>query len=323
MQAIVYTHYGSPDQLRLQDVPTPTIQAGELLIAVRAAGLNTADRYLLRGRPALLRFSSGLRRPKHPILGSDVAGEVVAVGAGVTTFRPGDTVYGDLSPSGRGGLAEFVAAPANLVAPMPAGLSFVEAAAAPMAGVTALQGLRDLGQLRPGRRVLIAGASGGVGTFAVQIARALGGEVTAVVSPRNVEQAQALGAGRVIDYTAQDFAADGPTYDLVVAVNGRRPINDYRRVLRPGGVYVMIGGEMGQIFQALLLGPLLSARGGGRVRPLTARPNAADLATLGGLMAAGQVKPVIERCFPLSETAAAFHYMEQGHARGKVVITFA
>ena len=322
MQAIVYTEYGSPDRLQLRDVATPEPKEDEVLIAVRATGLNAADRYLLRGRPAIVRFDSGLRRPKHPILGSDVAGEVVAAGRAVTTFRPGDLVYGDLSGHGRGGLAEFVAAPAAVLAPMPAGLSFVEAAATPMAGVTALQGLRDLGQLRPGQQVLIAGASGGVGTFAVQIARALGGEVTAVCSPRNAEQARALGAARIIDYTRQDFAAEGARYDLVVAVNGRRSIGDYRRALRPGGAFVALGGDMRQLLPVVILGPLVST-GGKRVRALSSRPNAADLAALGELLAAGQVRPVVERCYPLAETAAAFRHLEQEHARGKVVIGFA
>lgn len=320
MKAIVYTQYGSPDALQLKEVATPAPKDDEVLIAVRATGLNAADRYLLRGRPAIVRLYGGLRRPKHPILGSDVAGEVVAVGRAVTAFRPGDAVYGDLSGIGRGGLAEFVAAPAGLLARVPAGLSFVEAAATPMPGVTALQGLRDTGQLQSGQQVLIAGASGGVGTFAVQIARALGGEVTAVCSPRNAEQARALGASRVIDYTRQDFAAEGARYDLVVAVNGRRSIGDYRRVLRPGGAFVALGGDMRQILPVVILGPLLSTHDK-KVRALSAKPDAADLAALGELMAAGQVRPVVERCYPLSETAAAFRHLER--VQGKIVIGFA
>ena len=319
MKAIVYQEYGSPDALSLREVPTPTPREGEVLIAVRATGLNAADRYLLRGRPAFLRLSSGLRRPKNPILGADVAGEVVAVGSGVTSFTIGEAVYGDLSGCGLGGLAEYVCAPAELLARPPANLTAIEAAAVPMAGVTALQALRDKGRVQPGQRVLLYGASGGVGTFAVQLARALGAEVTAVCSPRHHETAAALGAARVFDYSQAALPPDG--YDLILAINGYRPLREYRQAVAPGGIVVVVGGAMRQIFGAMLLGPL--AGGGRTVSNLMARPNSADLAFLTGLMEAGQVRPVVERCYPLAETAAAFRALEQAHARGKVVISVA
>ena len=322
MQAIVYTQYGSPDVLQLTEVPTPRPGAGQVLVKVHATGLNAADRYALSGRPLIVRpMTGGLLRPGRTILGADVAGVVEAVGPGVTQFRPGDVVYGDLSGVGSGGLAEYVSAPEHVWAHLLHGIPFEQAAAVPMAAVTALQALRDKGQLRPGQRVLIHGASGGVGTFAVQIAKALGAEVTAVCSTRNVDIIRSLGADHVIDYTRDDFAQSGERYDIVLAVNGYRPLGDYQRVLAPGGVYVMVGGTMGQIFQALLLGPLLSRRG--KVAAVTAKPNRADLAAVGALLQAGQVRPVIDRCYPLHEAAEAFRYLEREHARGKVVITVA
>lgn len=320
MKAMIYTEYGSPDVLQLKEVATPQPGQGEVLVKVHATGLNAADRYKLSGAPFIVRLiGDGLRQPKHPILGADVAGVVEAAGRGVTRFRPGDAVYGDLSGSGWGGLAEYVAAPEGVWALKPAGISFEQAAAVPMAAVTALQGLRDKGQIRAGQRVLVYGASGGVGTFAVQIAKALGAEVTAVCSSRNVETARALGADYVLDYTRENFAQNGRRYDLVLAVNGYWPIGDYQRALAPDGVYVMVGGTMKQIFQALLLGPLLSCRG--RVAAVTARPNSGALAAVGELLQAGQVRPVIDRCYPLAETAEAFRYLGREHARGKVIIT--
>lgn len=320
MKAIVYTEYGSADVLRLSDVTLPVPKEGEVLVRVRATGLNAADRYALSGKPFIARLMiGGPRRPKHTILGADVAGVVTAVGRGATQFRAGDAVYGDLSGAGSGGLAEYVSAPESVWARLPAGIPFEQAAAVPMAAVTALQALRDKGQLRPGQRVLIHGASGGVGSFAVQTAKALGGEVTAVCSPRNADMARALGADHVIDYTRDDFAQSGERYDMILGVNGYRPLGDYQRALAPGGVYVMVGGTMRQIFEALLLGPLLSRRG--KVVGVTAKPNSADLAAVGELMQVGQVRPMIDRCYPLEEAAEAFRYLEREHARGKVVIT--
>lgn len=322
MKAIIYTQYGSPDVLQLGEVPTPQPGEGEVLVKVQATGLNAADRYALSGKPFIARLMiGGPRRPKHTILGADVAGVVEAAGPHVTRFRPGDAVFGDLSGSGWGGLAEYVAAPEHGWALKPVGISFEQAAAVPMAAVTALQGLRDKGQLRPGQRVLVHGASGGVGTFAVQIAKALGGEVTAVCSPRNVEMARALGADHVIDYTREDFAQNKQRYELIFVANGRRPLGDYQRALAPGGIGVVAGGALGQIFQAMLLGPFVSGRG--KVTSLSAKPDSVDLAAVGELLQAGQVRPVIDRCYPLAETAEAFRYLERERARGKVVITVA
>ena len=322
MKAIVYTQYGSPDVLQLQEVARPLPEKGELLVKVHATGLNAADRLGLSGQPFIARLAmGGLRRPKHTILGADVAGGVEAVGSGVTTFRPGDAVFGDISGAGFGGLAEYVCAPEGVWALKPEGVSFEQAAATPMAAVTALQGLRDKGQLRAGQRVLIHGASGGVGTFAVQIAAALRGEVTAVCSARNADMVRALGATHVIDYAREDFARNGPRYDLILAANGHRPIGDYRRALAPGGVYVVSGGSMTQIFQGILLGPVLSRFGDKRMGNLAAMPNVDDLATVGEWLEKGTIRPVIDRCYPLEKTAEAFRYLEQEHARGKVVIT--
>lgn len=320
MKAMVYTQYGSPDVLRLADVAKPTPKDDQVLVKVHAAAVNSADDRALRGEPFIARVFFGLFKPKNPILGVDVAGVVEAVGRNVTRFKVGDAVYGDLSGSGSGSFAEYVAAPAHLLAHKPAHLSFEEAAAVPMAGVTALQGLREKGRLQAGERVLIYGASGGVGTFAIQIAKALGAEVTAVTSTGKVEMARALGAAHVVDYTRDDFAANGAQYDVILAINGYRPIADYARALRPGGRYVMAGGSDAQIFEATLRGPLMS-RGGKTLGHLFAKPNADDLAFLGELIEAGVVKPVIERCYPLSETADALRYLGSGHARGKVVIS--
>ena len=324
MKAIVNTEYGSPNVLRLSEVATPAPRAGEVLVKVHATSLNAADRLILSGKPLIVRLSTGgPRRPKHTILGADVAGIVEAVGPGVTTFRPGDAVFGDLAEAGFGGLAEYACAPEGFWALKPAGVPFEQAAAAPMAAVTALQGLRDKGQLRAGQRVLIHGASGGVGTFAVQIAAMLGGEVTAVCSARNADMARSLGATHVIDYTREDFARNGQRYDLILAANGHRPINDYRRSLVPGGVYVVSGGSMTQIFQGIILGPVLSRVGDKRMGNLAAMPNVHDLATVGEWLEKGTIRPVIDRSYPLSEAAEAFRYLEREHARGKVVITVA
>lgn len=320
MQAMVYEQYGSPDVLLRKELAQPVPRAGEVLIKVHAAALNAADWHLLRGDPFLLRFSFGLRKPKHPILGSDIAGVVEAVGSGVTQLKPGDAVFGDISRSGSGGFAEYVCAPASALAPKPANLSYEQAAAVPMAAVTALQGLRNLGKLQAGQSVLIVGASGGVGTFAVQLAKLLGAEVTAVCSTQKLDMARALGADHVIDYTREDFAGNGQQYDLILAANGSRSIFDCRRALRPQGRYVVTGGSMKLIFQAMLLGPLLAMTGDQELGNLLAQPNQQDLLYLKELLEAGKLAPVIDRCYPLHEVPAALRYLEAGHAHGKVVI---
>lgn len=320
MQAMTYRAYGAPDVLQLTTVTRPVPEAGEVLVQVHAASLNQADLYLLRGEPLPLRLSSGLRRPKRPTLGADISGQVLAVGSGATRFQPGDAVYGDLSACVLGGFAEFVCACEEALAPKPASLSFAQAAAVPMAAVTALQGLRAAGPVAAGERVLIHGASGGVGTFAVQLARAMGAHVTAVCSARNLEQARTLGAEHVIDYAQEDFTRDERRYDLILVVNGQRSLAEYRRALSPRGRLVVAGGAVGTIMQAMLLGPVLSLAHSITVRSLLARPGRDDLIFVGQLLDSGVVVPVIDRCYPLRELPEAMRYLATGHARGKVVI---
>lgn len=320
MKAITYTQYGSPDMLRFTDVPKPALRDGHVLVKIHAVAVNSADDRLLRGEPRVMRLMFGLFKPKNTILGSDIAGRVEAVGRGVTQFRVGDAVYGELSGSGMGGFAEYVVAPVGVLAHKPAQLSFEEAAAVPMAGITALQALRDQARLRAGEQVLIYGASGGVGTFAVQIAKALGARVTTATSARKMAQARELGADTALDYAHADFALGDAQYDVIIAVNGYRPIAEYRRALRPGGRYVMVGGSDAQIFQALFLGGLMS-RGGIRLSSLMAKPGSADLDALRELIDAGSIRPIIDRSYRLSEAADAVRYLAGGHASGKVVIT--
>jgi len=321
MKAIVYTEYGPPDVLKLEAVEKPTPGDDEILIKVHAAAVNAADWHLLRGDPFLLRLTTGLLKPKNKILGADVAGRVEAVGKNVKQFQPGDEVFGDLSASGWGGFAEYVCTRENALVLKPARVTFEEAAAVPMAAVTALQGLRDKGQIQPGQKVLINGASGGVGTFAVQIAKSFGAEVTAVCSTGKMDMVRSIGADQVIDYTEEDFTQNGQRYDLILAANGYHPLSDYKRALSPEGIYVMIGGSMAQIFQAMLLGPWMTMTGSQKMGNLLAKPNNQDLLFMGELLEAGKVVPVIDRCYPLSEVADALRYVEEGHARGKVIIT--
>ena len=324
MKAIVNTQYGSPGVLQLKEIERPTPKDNEVLVKVYAVSVNAADLHLLRADPFLIRVSSGLLKPKNKILGSDIAGRVEAVGENVKQFKPGDEVFGDISASGWGGFAEYACAPENAFALKPTNLSFEEAAAVPMAAVTALQGIRHAGQIRPGQKVLINGASGGVGTFAVQLAKSSGAEVTAVVSARNVDMARSIGADHVIDYTKEDFTKTGQQYDLILAANGDRSISDYRRALTPTGVYVQTGGSTTQMSQAMIQGPWISMTGSQKMGSMgVAKPNQNDLVTMKNLLEAGKVKPVIDRTYPLSEVAAAIRYFEEGHAQGKVVITVA
>jgi NADPH:quinone reductase-like Zn-dependent oxidoreductase len=318
---MIYQTYGAPDVLQMATVPTPTPGSGEVLVQVHAASLNQADLYLLRGEPLPLRLSSGLRRPKRPILGADIAGTVVTVGGGATRFQPGDAVYGDLASCGFSGFAEYVCAREEVLAPKPTSLNFVQAAAVPMAAVTALQGLRTAGPVDAGAHVLVHGASGGVGTFAVQLARAMGAQVTAVCSARHMEQARSLGAEHVIDYAQEDFTRDGRRYDLILVVNGRRSLAEYRRALNSRGHLVVVGGDVGTIMQATLLGPLLSFVHSVTVRSLVTHPSRDDLLFVGQLLDSGAVVPVIDRCYPLGELSEAMRYLANGHACGKVVIT--
>lgn len=322
MKAMVYTQYGSPDVLKLQEVAQPVPKDGEVLVKIHAAAANYADWALLNGKPFLVRAEYGLFKPKNTILGADIAGQVAAVGRNVKQFQPGEQVFGDISGCGWGGFAEYAAVPEKFLALKPAHVSYEQAAAAPLAGITALQGLRDYGHIQPGQKVLINGASGGVGTFAVQIAKAFGAEVTAVCSTNKLEMVRAIGADHAIDYTQEDFTQQGPQYDLILGANGSHSLADYRRALRPQGIYVCSGGSLRQIFAALILGPLLSRRGGQQLRSMgSAKPNQKDLLVMKELLATGKVVPVIDRCYPLLEVPDALRYLGAGHAKGKIVIT--
>ncbi|MBK7902550.1 MAG: NAD(P)-dependent alcohol dehydrogenase [Proteobacteria bacterium] len=319
MKAIVRETYGPPAVLHLEEVPLPTVGDGDVLVRVKAASANAGDWHLLRGTPLPFRLVAGLRKPKFKIIGTDIAGCVEAVGPRVTQFRPGDQVFGELSRCGFGAYAEFAVAPEKALALKPANLSFEEAAAIPTAGCTALQGLRK-GRIERVRRVLINGASGGVGTFAVQIAKTFDVEVTAVCSTRNVNTVRSIGADHVLDYTTKDFAAIGQRYDLIMAINGDRSIWDYKRALTADGTYVMTGGSNRQLTDALLFGPLLSI-GRQKLGNVLVKPSQADLLILKVLCEAGKIRPTIDQRFQLGEVAAAVRYVEDGCARGKVVIT--
>ena len=321
MKAMVYTEYGSPDVLRLKEVEVPTPQGDGVLVKVQAAAVNYGDWAFVRGKPFLVRLmGAGLLKPKITILGADIAGRVEAVGRDAKQFQPGDEVFGDISTSGFGGYAEYVSVPENALALKPANLTFEEAAAVPQAAVVALQGLRNEGQIQPGQKVLIVGASGGVGTFALQLAKSFGAEVTGVCSTRNLDLVRSLGADEVIDYTQEDFAQNGGRYDLILATAGYRSIYDYKRALRPQGIYVMSGGSMAQVLQAGILGAMVSETGGRKLVNLAATTEQKDLLYLKELVEAGKVIPVIDRRYPLSDLPEALRYYGKGHARGKVVI---
>jgi len=318
MKAIVSERYGSPDVLELREVEKPTPDENQVLIKVHAASVNAYDWHMLTADIFLVRLGAGLFKPKNTRRGADIAGRVEAVGSNVKQFQAGDEVFGCI---GSGGFAEYACAKEDLLALKPGGLTFEEAAAAPMAALTALQGLRDMGQIQPGQKVLINGAGGGVGTFSVQFAKYFGAEVTAVCSTRNLDVARSLGADHLIDYTREDFTKNGLRYDLILAVNGYRSIFDYRRALNPKGIYVVAGGSLAQILQGILLGSRLSKNGGKKMGFFMANLNQKDLGFIKKLIEAGKVKPVIDRCYPLREAAEALRYLGEGHAKGKVVIT--
>jgi len=320
MKAIVNTVYGSPDVLQFKDVEKPVPQDDQILIKIKVASVNALDWHLLRADPFLARLSFGLFKPKHTILGADIAGVVEAVGKKVQQFKPGDEVFGDLFSCGLGGFAEYACAREENMVLKPTNLSFEEAAAVPIAALTALQALRDHGHIQPGQKVLINGAAGGVGTFAVQIAKAFGAEVTGVCGTKNVELVRSLGADHVIDYTQEDFTQKGQAYDLILAANGYHPIAHYKRALSAKGIYVMSGGTMAQFTEAIMWGPWITMTGTKKMGNMMAKSNPKDLGFLKELIEAGKVKPVIDRRYPLSEVAQAIRYLEEGHARGKVVI---
>jgi len=323
MKAIICTKYGSPDVLQLQEVERPTPKDDEVLIRVQAASINSRDLRMLRAKPFLIRLMpGGFLRPKNKILGADVAGRVETIGNNVKRFKPGDEVFGYLpSATGRGTFAEYVCANENAIALKPSNLTFEQAAAVPLAALTALQGLRDNGNIQSGQKVLINGSSGGVGTFAVQIAKAFGAEVTAVCSTKNLEMGRSIGADHVIDYTREDFTRNGQRYNLILAANGYHPISDYLRVLSPEGTYVVAGGSMLQLFQAARQGQRTSKTGSQKIYVVSLEQNQKNLIFMKELLESGKVVPVIDGCYPLSKTAEAFQYYEKVHPRGKVAIT--
>ncbi len=324
MKAIVYCDYGTAEVLKLEDIEKPNPEEDQVLVRVRAAAVNPLDWHYMRGTPYLMRIESGLRKPKDTRLGVDYAGTVEAVGRNVTQFKPGDDVFGARS----GALAEYVAVRADrAVVVKPANLTFEQAASVPIAAITALQGLRDKGKVQPGQKVLINGASGGVGTFAVQIAKSFGAHVTGVCSTRNVEMVRSLGADQVIDYTTEDYTRSAQRYDVILDNVGNRSLSENRRILKPEGRFVLIGGggpdngrwigPMAKPIKAMMLSWFVPQDMG----MLLAELNKEDLTILGDLMQAGKVTPVIDRRYSLSEVPAAIRYLEEGHARGKVVIT--
>lgn len=320
MKAVMRDRYGSPDVMQVKEIERPTVVEGTVLVRIVASSVNAFDWRMLEGKPFLARLSEGLGSPKHSILGADIAGCVEAVGPGVLDFQPGDAVFGDLGMAGCGGFAEYVAAPARSLALIPAGLSFEDAAALPMAGIAALQSLRDVAKVQPGQKVLIHGAAGGVGTFAVQIARLFGAEVTALCSTGKLDLMRSLGADHVLDYTKEDFARRPERYDVILGVNGNRSLGDFRRALAPGGLYVMTGGGNRQLFQALLLGGLTSAFRSTKVKIAETAPTRADLEHLADLALQGKIRPVIDRTYSLEQVPDAVRYVEQGLGRGKVLV---
>jgi NADPH:quinone reductase-like Zn-dependent oxidoreductase len=320
MKAIVFTKYGSPDFLQLKEVEKPTPKDNEVLVKVHAASVNSWDWELLRGTPFVNRLVFGLLKPKIKILGADMAGRVEAVGKNVKQLQPGDEVFGDISGCGWGGFAEHVCARENALALKPAGKTFEEAAAVPQAALLALQGLRYKGHIQPGQKVLINGAGGGAGTFAIQIAKSFGAHVTGVDSTGKLDMVRSIGADQVIDYTQEDFTRNGQRYDLILDVSAYHPLFDYKRALSPKGIYVMVGGSMALVFQVMFLGPWISMTGSRKMGILMHKPNK-DMDFMIELLEAGKVVPVIDRRYPLSEVPDALRYFGEGNVKGKVIIT--
>ena len=320
MKAVVFEKYGPPEVLRLKEVEKPIPKVNEVLVKVLAASVNDWDWGLLRGTPFANRLFFGLLKPKIKIPGGDIAGQVESVGSNIKQFKPGDEVYGDLSGSGFGAFAEYVCAREDDLVMKPASMTFDEAAAVPQAAILALQGVREKGQIQPGQKVLINGAGGGAGTFAIQIAKSFGGEVTGVDSTRKLDIMRAVGADHVVDYTQEDFTKKGQRYDWILDFAAHHSIFDYNRSLCPKGIYVIVGGASARIFQVLFLGPLISMITRKKMRILMHKQNK-DLALMEELFKAGKVKPVIDKLYPLSEVSEAFRYFGEGLHRGKIVIT--
>ena len=316
MKAIMQYKYGSPDVLELREVDSPVVKDDQVLVRVQAAGVHIGDWLLMSGLPYLVRLVSGLIRPKNHVPGSDVAGRVETVGKNVSQFHPGDEVFG----WGNGAFAEYVSVSEDALVPKPANLTFEQAAAVPVSAFTALHALRDKGEVEPGQKVLIIGAGGGAGTFAVQMAKSFGADVTGVDSTEKLEMMSSIGADRVIDYTREDFAEDGARYDLILDLVGHRSIFDFRRALSRNGSYVMVGGSTARIVQAVIVGRWFSMTGSQAMGLLVVKPNKKDLASVIELVEAGEVVPVIDRQYPLDEVPDALRYLGEGHARGKVVI---
>jgi len=325
VKAIVYTQYGPPEVLQFKDVEKPTPKDNEVLVQIHAASANPADWHTMRAAPFLARLANGFFKPRNPRLGADLAGRVEAIGRTITQFQAGDDVFGCLPVSEMGSFAEYVCAREDVLALKPATVTFEQAAAVPLAALTALQGLRDKGQIQSGQKVLINGASGGVGTFAVQIAKSFGAEVTGVCSTRNLDMVRSIGADHVIDYTREDFTNSGQQYDLIYCAVGNRSITDYKRALKPQGVCVIAGfTNMRLLFEHMILGPRRSKAGGQQVGLMpTMKVNKKDLDFMKELLETGRVKPVIDRRYHLAEVPEALRYLEEGHAQGKVVITVA
>ncbi len=321
MKAIVCTKYGSPDVLELKDLAKPLPKEDEVLVKVHAASLNAADLETLRG-VFIVRMAAP-RKPMHKILGSDIAGRIEALGRNVKQFQPGDEIWGDLSfPYGLGAFAEYVSVPENALALKPASMTFEEAATYPQAAIVALQSLRDKGKIQPGHNVLINGAGGGMGTFAVQIAKYFGAKVTGVDSTIKLDMLRSIGADQVIDYTQEDYTKTGQGYDLILDVAAYRSVFDYRRALNPEGIFMMVGGSLATLLQVVFLGALISRTGSKRIGLNTWEPNKReDLDFLTELFEAGKVVPVIDRRYPLNEIPEALRYLEEGHVQGKIVIT--
>jgi NADPH:quinone reductase-like Zn-dependent oxidoreductase len=319
MKAITYNKYGTTEVLKLKEVEKPTLKDNEVLIKVHAVSVNSWDWELLRGKPFLTRLG-GLLKPKYKILGADIAGQVEAIGKEVKLLLPGDEVFGDISWCGWGGFAEYVCAHENALSLKPATMTFEEAASIPQAAVLALQGLRDKGKIKEGQKVLINGAGGGVGTFALQIAKLYGADVTCVDRAEKLNMLLSMGADQVIDYAQEDFIQKGQSYDLILDIVGYRSIFDFNRILNPKGTYVMVGGSLLRIFQCIFVGPLFSKTSGKKMAILVHKPNRNDQNYLKQLFMAGTVVPVIDKQFPLSKAADAVRYLGEGHAKGKVII---
>jgi len=323
MYAMVTREYGPPrDVLQLREVAIPEPGEAEVLVKLYASSVNPLDSFAIRGPLFFFPGFGRLLKPTHKIAGADYAGRIESTGRDITRFQAGDEVFGaSFMGNGQGGFAEYVCTRENNLAPKPHNLSFEQAAAVPVAAITALQGLRDHGHIQPGQRVLIDGASGGVGTFAVQIAKSFGAEVTAVCSPRNLDKARSIGADYVIDYTRENFTLSGLRYDLILGANAHHSIFDYRRALSQNGSFVFVGGSVSRMLQTILLRPLLSLIGKKQIRFFIAKVNRTDLDYLKDLLEGGKIAPVIDRQYPLADVAEALCYREEGHAQGKVTIT--